>query len=81
MSAPSQTTLRFDRRLYLESALRETMDAFSEHAELSLDEVEGGWTLSIAAPEGTDRRALIGELGNYALGLTVQAGGVREEGA
>ncbi len=72
----SASTLRFDKSLYLEDSVREAMAAFAEYAEIELAEDDGAWTLAVAPGDEGSRRELLGELGNYALGLTIQGGGV-----
>lgn len=72
----SAATLRFDRGLYLEDSVREGAAAFAEYATIEVGEDDAGWTLQVQVEDEDTRRELLGELGNYVLGLTIQGGGV-----
>lgn len=72
----SAGTLRFDKSLYLEASVKEAMSAFADHAAIVMGEDDGAWTLDVEVQDEGSRRELLGELGNYVLGLTIQAGGV-----
>ena len=72
----SASTLRFDKSLYLEDSVKEAMAAFAEYATIALAEDDDAWTLNVQAQDEDTRRELLGELGNYVLGLTIQGGGV-----
>lgn len=71
----SASTLRFDKSLYLEGSVKEAVAAFAEYATIALSEDDDAWTLNVQAQDEDTRRELVGELGNYVLGLTIQSGG------
>jgi hypothetical protein len=67
--------LLFHRELYAGPSVDEAVKIFGPYAAFELEEEPEHWRVRITAgSEGRERR-IAGELGNYALGLTVKAGG------
>lgn len=71
------TTLRFHRELYDGRAVDEATKAFADHATLELAEEPQHWVVKVGATTPSLERAVAGELGNYALGVTIRNGGLR----
>ncbi len=73
------TTLRFHRELYSGPCVDEAVKLFAAHARFDLREEPEHWVvdLSAAGDDAARERAVAGELGNYALGLTVKKRGAR----
>ncbi len=69
------TTLRFHRAVYSGPALDEAMKVFAPYAKIDGREEPEHWVVTIDG--GERERAVAGELGNYALGLTVKNRGAR----
>lgn len=67
--------LRFHRELYAGEALDEAMKAFADHADFQRAEEGTHWVVDLTARKPRLERRIAGELGNYALGLTVRRGG------
>jgi hypothetical protein len=66
------TTLRLHRELYARHAVDEAIRVFAPHATLERRDDASHWTVQITAATPERERRVAGELGNYALGLTVQ---------
>jgi hypothetical protein len=65
-----QLTIAFDAKLYPASALRETASAFARVADVTLKKIGGRVRMTILPkPDAPDDDVIVGELGNYALGL------------
>ena len=69
------TELRFHRGLYAGLAVEEAVKLFAPHATLRLREEPDHWVVEVEG--GARERRVAGELGNYALGLTVKHGSGR----
>jgi hypothetical protein len=70
--------LRFHREVYAGPCVDEAVKLFAAHARFELREEAEHWVVELAADGGDARERMIaGELGNYALGLTVKKRGVR----
>lgn len=67
--------LRFHRELYRGTSLDETVKLFARHATFALREEQDAWVVELSADTPDRERRIAGELGNYALGLTIKAGG------
>lgn len=67
--------LRFHRELYAGEALDEAMKAFHRHADFQRAEEASHWVVELTAKRPKLERRIAGELGNYALGLTIRRGG------
>ena len=76
MSEPALFDLRFDRTLYAGPAVDEAVKVFARHGEFHLSADDGAWIVRLRALRPALTRRLAHELANYALGLTVQRGGV-----
>ena len=64
--------LRFAKNLYQGSQVDAALKVFERFGDLERAEEEGAWIVRISAStEGRERR-LAGEIGNYALGLTIR---------
>ncbi len=69
---------RFHRRLYRGTSVDEAVKVFAPHGSFELAEEASHWVVRITAASPARERRLAGELGNYALGLTVKAGGAEK---
>ena len=69
------TTLRFHRSLYSGAAVDEAVKGFASFAEFELLEEPDHWVVKLTAADAARERRVAGELGNWALGLSVQRGG------
>jgi hypothetical protein len=65
--------LRFHRSVYDGRAVDEAVKLFAAHATFQLREEPEYWVVELEAAPERERR-IAGELGNYALGLTVKSG-------
>lgn len=72
--------LRFHRDLYDGRSVDEATKLFATHATLELTEEPTHWVVKLSAESPERERRVAGEFANYALGLTVNAGGVNAEG-
>jgi hypothetical protein len=66
------TTLRLHRDLYQGPALDEALGLFAEHGTFERKDEPLHWVVHITARTPERERRIAGELGNYALGLTVK---------
>jgi hypothetical protein len=69
------TELRFPREVYSGEAVDEAVKTWSRFAEFSLRETEDHWVVEVTPKHEAAARQIIGEFGNYVLGLTVDRGG------
>jgi hypothetical protein len=67
--------LRFHRDIYRGASLDETVKVFGAYASFAMKEEAEHWVVEVTAPSSDRERRVAGEFGNYALGLTVKAGG------
>ncbi len=65
-------TLRFHQNLYSAGAIEAAMKVFGDHGTFDLQTREPYFELSVEAAEPADEDALLGELSNYALALTIE---------
>lgn len=70
--------LRLHKELYASDAIGVAIEAFAPFAQIERREESAHWVVAIAAKPGEDELQIAGELGNYALGATVD--GVKREG-
>jgi hypothetical protein len=68
--------LKFHRAIYAGPSVDEAVKIFASYAAFELEEEPEHWRVRITAASGDRERRIAGELGNYALGLTIKAGGV-----
>jgi len=73
------TVLRFHRSLYLGTAVDEAVKGFATFAEFELSEEPEHWVVKLTHADVDRERRVAGELGNWALGLSVQKGGAGSE--
>ncbi|HEY6463952.1 MAG TPA: HxsD-like protein [Polyangiaceae bacterium] len=66
------TSLRLHRDLYAASAVDRAVGVYAPHAALARREDAPYWVVEISAKSPERERRVAGELGNYALGLTVK---------
>ena len=66
--------LRYPRQLYAGAAVDEAVKAFARFARFDLEEAPDHWVVRLEPHDPERARRLVGELGNYALGLTRQGG-------
>jgi hypothetical protein len=69
------TTLKFHREFYRGTAVDEAVKMFAAYAEFSLREESEHWVVQLSTDDEARERTIAGELGNWALGLTVQKRG------
>lgn len=72
------TRLAFHKSLYAGTAVDEAVKTFGPHATFELTETEAAWVVQVTAPDARKELRVARELGNFALGLTVQS---RQEAA
>ena len=65
--------LRFSRELYLGTAVDEAVKQFAGLAEFELEQEDDAWVVVVRGKDEKRERKVAGELGNFALGLTVQS--------
>ncbi len=73
------TTLRFHRSIYAGTAVDEAVKGFATFAEFELVEEPEHWVVKLTASDAARERRIAGELGNWALGLSVQRGGAEKK--
>jgi hypothetical protein len=66
--------LRFHRAIYRGTAVDEAAKQFAGRVALELAEEPEHWLVKVTAETPAREQAAAGELANWALGLTVQAG-------
>jgi hypothetical protein len=66
------TALRLHRDLYAAAAVDKAVAVYAPHATIDRREEGAHWVLEIASKSPERERRVAGELGNYALGLTVK---------
>jgi hypothetical protein len=66
------TALRLPRELYDGGALEQALAVFAPHGTFERKDQPSHWVVEITAPSPERERRIAGELGNYALGLTVK---------
>ena len=71
------TSVRFHRELYSGPCVDEAVKLYAAHARFELREEPSHWIVELSTEDPARERVVAGELGNYALGLTVQKRGVR----
>lgn len=71
------TEVRFHREIYRGTAVDEAVKALAAYATFDLAEEKDHWVVRVSAKDARRERRVAGELGNYALGLTVKARGAR----
>jgi hypothetical protein len=69
------TQLKFHRQMYRGTAVDEAVKRFGAFAEFSLAEEPDYWVVQLTARDADREKKIAGELGNWALGLTVQKRG------
>ena len=69
------TELRFSRDVYAGEAIDEAVKTWGNFAEFELSETESEWVVKVTPKHEDAARQIIGEFGNFVLGLTVDRGG------
>ena len=64
--------LRFHRDVYAGTAVDEAVKPFASFAAFELREEPHHWIVKLTSADAARERRVAGELGNYALGLTVR---------
>jgi hypothetical protein len=64
--------LRFSRAIYDGAAIDSALHTFDAHARFERSEDDSHFVVSVLAHDPSKERRIAGELGNYALGLTVR---------
>jgi len=67
--------LRLHRDIYDGAAVDEAIAVFTPYARIERSEEEEAWLIQINAERPELERRIEGELGNYALGLTIRTHG------
>lgn len=67
--------LKLHRDLYTRAAVDAAVAAFADYAKVDLDQRDDAYVLRCAATGETDEAQLALELGNFALGLTIEGRG------
>ena len=70
------TELRFPRAVYVGEAVDQAVKTFANFAEFELSETEDHWIVKLTPKHEGAARQIVGEFGNFVLGLTVDRGGV-----
>jgi len=71
------TELRFNRAIYRGEAVDAALEAFSGFAAFEQSEEPQHWVVRVHVEPAERERQVAGELGNYALGLTLRQRGQR----
>ena len=71
------TELRFHREIYSGQAVDQAVKTWSSFADFELSETDDHWVVKVTPKHESATAQIIGEFGNYVLGLTVDRGGVR----
>ena len=69
------TELRFPREVYAGEAVDEAVKTWSRFADFELSETEDHWVVRVTPKHESAARQIVGEFGNFVLGLTVDRGG------
>jgi hypothetical protein len=64
--------LRFHRTIYRGTAIDESVKTYGSYATFELTEAPDYWVVKVSGTSEARERRVAGELGNYALGLTVK---------
>lgn len=67
--------LRFDREIYLGTSVDEAVKVYEKFARFELEHTDAAFVVRLEAKTQERERKIAGELGNYALGLTLRARG------
>ena len=68
------TELRFHREVYAGEAVDEAVKTWSRFADFELSETDEHWVVQVTPKHESAARQIIGEFGNFVLGLTVDRG-------
>jgi hypothetical protein len=68
--------LRFHREIYAGEAIDQAVKTWAAFAEFELSESDQHWIVKLTPKHEAAATRIIGEFGNYVLGLTVDRGGV-----
>lgn len=63
---------RFHVDLYDGTAVDSAVKVYEDFGSFELEEASDAWVVRISANEGVDEQQLANELGNYALGTTIE---------
>ncbi len=72
------TEVRFHREIYRGTSVDEAVKVFAPHATFEMVEDRDHWVVRVTGKSPARERRVAGELGNYALGLTIRARGAEE---
>jgi hypothetical protein len=70
------TELRFSREVYAGEAVDEAVKTWSRFAEFELVQTDEHWVVKVTPKHESAARQIVGEFGNFVLGLTVDRGGI-----
>jgi hypothetical protein len=71
------TDLQFPREVYAGEAVDQAVKTWASFAEFALSETDDHWIVRVTPKHEDHARRIIGEFGNYVLGLTIDRGGAR----
>jgi hypothetical protein len=71
------TELRFSREVYAGEAVDEAVKTWSRFADFELSQTDEHWVVKVTPKHEAAARQIIGEFGNFVLGLTVDRGGIK----
>lgn len=71
------TELRFPREVYAGEAIDEAVKTWGRFADFELEQTDEHWVVKVTPKHEAAARQIIGEFGNFVLGLTVDRGGVK----
>jgi len=71
--------VRFHREIYRGASVDEAVKVFAGYAAFELVEEPESWLVRVTAGDADRERRIAGELGNFALGLTVKSGGAEQK--
>jgi hypothetical protein len=66
------TEIRFHREIYDGKAVDAAVKVYEAYAQFELREEASHWVVQLTASDEARERRVAGELGNYALGLTMR---------
>ncbi len=66
------TELRFDKGIYVGEAVDEAVKRFGGFADFELSENDEAWVVKVTAKKPALQKRIVGELQNFALGLTIK---------
>ena len=69
------TELRFPREVYAGEAVDEAVKTWGQFADFNLTQTDDHWVVEVTPKHEAAAQQIVGEFGNYVLGLTIDRGG------